>query len=157
MHNKPCCLFPAAVSVHAELSSSSADSNVSTERMVVTQLESLGPPGALPKEAELSNVKEQLKRHLQRLGIDWGQFAVRVSNSIESYFLCESDQQLYQLRQHYESGLMKDVLERIFSLLAGERVNVGRLRWTTQEYEKCRQQFSALASKPRSQQLQALP
>ena len=139
------------------LSPSPDETNESTENRIVTLLQSLGPPGTLPKEDELSNVKEQVRSHLQRLGIDWDQFTSRVSNSIESYFLCESEQQLSELREHYETGLMKAVLESIFSLLAGEQMHIGQLLWTTGEYQNSQQQFSALMSKSFSRQLPEFP
>ena len=155
MYKKICCLFSVAASVHAELSPSSAGaSNESTEKKVVTQLSSLGPPGAASEEDEdlagkeeaIANLKKQVNAELKKLGVKRHQFTLVPKKSIKSYFVCESEEQLHQLRIHYESGLLKDMLERIFSLLAGEQVNIG-LRWTAEEYRICQQQFSALMSK----------
>ena len=157
MHNELCCLFPAAVSIHVELRSSSADSNKSTENRLMIQLRSLGPPGTdnpaeeviSRKSEEILSLERQVNQELMRLGITTHQFTFVLKHSIISHFMSKSDEQLHQLREHYETGLMKAVLERIFSLLAGRQVDIGQLRWTTEEYQKCQQQFSAITSKPR--------
>ena len=120
------------------------------------QLRSLGPPGTEHQHEELAQKTQDLNKHLEKLGIKGVRFTVVQTNSIQSYFICESEEQLDELHEHYESGLMKDVLERIFSLLAGEQVNIS-LRWTTDEYQKSQQQFSALRSESLSQQSPDFP
>ena len=139
-------VFSVVASVHAELDPSSGESSESTENTIVTQLRSLGPPGTEREQKEIANKVTQLDTELGKLGLTIRQLVVAPTNSIKSYFICESDDLLHRLRGHYESGLMKNVLERIFSLLAGKEVKIARLRWTTEEYQKCQQQFSALSS-----------
>ena len=128
-------------------------------------MSSLGPPGTAAdkdediagKEEAIASLKTQVNKELERLGVKGYHFTLVPKKSIQSYFACESKDQLDQLHEHYQSGLMKSVLERIFSLLAGDQVNIGQLRWTTEEHQKCQQQFSALTGKFLSQQLTAFP
>ena len=119
----------------------------------MTQLRSLGPPGTEDKQEELAQKIQELDKELEKLGIEEYQLTLTKTKSIQSYFVCESEEQLHQLHEHYESGLMKDVLERICSLLNGEQVDIGQVQWATEDYQKCQQQFSAFTSKSPYQHL----
>ena len=110
----------------------------------MTQLQSLGPPGKQSeqdediagKEEAIASLERQVNTELERLGVTSHQFILVSKNSINSYFLCDSGELVHQLHGHYESGLMRDVLERIFNLLAGEKLNISRLQWITEEYQQ---------------------
>ena len=99
---------------------------------------------AAKKEA-IASLERQVNRELKRLGVTGCHFTLVQGSSINSYFLCESELQVRLLHGHYESGLMKDVLENIFSLLAGEKVNIYQHEWTTEKRPKCQQQFRQLS------------
>ena len=101
----------------------------SAEGRIVTALTSLGLPGTHSELDEVANTAKQVETHLKKVGIPWDCFKAYLANSINVCFTYESQDQLLELREHYESGKMKEVLQTIFSLLAGEDVNV-ELRWT---------------------------
>jgi hypothetical protein len=46
-----------------------------------------------------------------------------------------------QLRGHFVSGVMKNVLEKIFTLLANTDVVISHLRWDSKEYWQSMQQL----------------
>ena len=119
----------------------------SIENRIVAQLRSLGPPGTEQEQAEIAHKINGINSELEKLGVTIQQLVLVPKNSIKSYFICEFEEQLHQLRGHYESGLMREVLGRIFSLLAGEHVNISRLYWAMEEYYQCLKQFSALIGK----------
>ena len=140
------CSLSVAVPVDADLAPS-PDSPESIENKIVTQLRSLGPPGTEHQQEEIATKINGINGELEKLGVTIQQLVLAPKNSIKSYIICESEEQLRQLREHYESGLMKYVLERIFSLLAGQQVIIDHLWWRREEYQKCQQEFSELRSK----------
>ena len=68
------------------------------------------------------------------------------SESIECCFICSSVEQLMQLRRHFESGVVKNVLENIFTLLmdGDELIVINELKWNSKNYWEGVQQLSKL-------------
>jgi len=129
-----------AAVVHADLS---ADSDT-TEEIIVSQFELLRRQnrfgqeeervGQEPMPEEIKDDWVKIKKKLELLGFQVGDLVLRKVNSIAVYWISRSAQKLEELRYHYESGLMKSVLEKIFSLFAGENVDIRRLAWSSEEY-----------------------
>jgi hypothetical protein len=67
-------------------------------------------------------------------------------NSIGCYFICSREDDLIKLRERFESGVMKNVLEEIFTLLSSvsESVVIHCLRWDSDEYLRSIQQLREL-------------
>jgi hypothetical protein len=132
-------LTTVAAATHAVLNQPASGNIASAETKIVSLLKSLKMAKTAEEknqiEVELDSLQEELNNLLKELGVDNRRFALLTGNSIESYFICDSTEQLKALRGHYESGLMKTVLERIFSLLAGEKITIHEFKWPTEEYK----------------------
>jgi hypothetical protein len=102
------------------------------ERKIIKACRSLRDPN-LPEE-EKKKLRAELDQDLNQIGQSSRGVALS-EGSIKCFFVCQSVEQLKALREHYNSGLMKDVLERVFSLLAGESIALRDLKWTFSEYE----------------------
>jgi hypothetical protein len=125
-------LTAVAAVTHAVLNEPASGNTESAETKIVAFLKSL----EAAKSAEEENqIEMELNSLLQELGVNKCRFTLLTGNSIESYFICDSGEQLKELRGHYESGLMKAVLERIFTLLAKETITIRDLKWPTEEYD----------------------
>ena len=96
------------------------------------------------REERLKQLEAEVREKLQRLGIENYEVILRKKNSIAAYWLCRSVQKLEELRRHYESGLMKMILEEIFMLLAGENIHIQRLVWSSEDYIASLSQFGEL-------------
>ena len=98
-----------AVSVHAELkqtSSCSRPTEAAEEKIVYNFDLAADDPR-----------NEAVKKLLAELNIEHRDMRLVQSQSIECCFVCSSVEQLMQLRRHFESGVMKNVLQNIFTLL----------------------------------------
>ena len=133
------CFLSFTVDVHTNLSLPSSGNIGMVETRIVSRHQAIRTVG--DNESQGDSVVTALISYLSLLGIVRSLFSVRQSNSISSLFICESVEELRSLREHYESGLMKEVLQDIFSLLAGEPVEISRLEWTTEQYDHCLHQF----------------
>jgi formyltetrahydrofolate synthetase len=131
-------LIIAAAATYAVLNQPASGNTASAEMKIVSRVKSLKMAKTAEEEnqikMELGSLQEELNNLLKELGVDDRRFTLSTGNSIESYFICDSVEQLKALRGHYESGLMKTVLERIFTLLAGETITIHELKWPAEEY-----------------------
>jgi hypothetical protein len=95
-----------------------------------------------PESKELENALSQLVLS-GRLMIF---VSTNSSSSIGCYFLCLRKQGLKRLREHFESGVMKGVLRKVFTLLAdiGEPIVIRRLKWGSKKYLRSIQQLIVL-------------
>lgn len=135
-------LCQVAPSVRAELEPSSTGDVALTEDKIVSSFNSLRNT----RDNLLENREESLKELIGELGVDT-QLVLAKGNSISCFFICSSKEQLRQLRDHYGSGLMKQVLEKIFTLLANKdkAVVVRKLQWSSDfNYVKTEQRLDIL-------------
>ena len=139
-------LSVVAAVVHAELKQPSSDSVENTEVKIVSQMKSLIITENDPKKEEKETCLAQLETYIKPLGAMGRKLVLAMGESIRCYFICTYEEELQQLRQHYESGLMKKVLEKIFTLLADneETVFIRHLKWDFIEYSNCVQHLSNL-------------
>ena len=131
--------FTVAADVHADLSLPSSSNVDLVETKIVSYLRSSRT--ATDDQSQDGSSMTTLIRLLRRLGMNRRRFFARKVNSISSLFICESVEELQMLREHYKSGLMKEVLQAIFTALADEPVSISRLEWTTDQYDSCLQQL----------------
>jgi hypothetical protein len=87
---------------------------------------------------------EALKMYLAELNLE--HMLLVQSKSIECRFICSSVEQLMQLHRHFESGVMKNVLQNIFTLLINgdELIVINQLKWDPKNYWEGVQQLSPL-------------
>lgn len=72
--------------------------------------------------------------------------ALQKGNSIWCFIVCTREEQLQQLYGHYQSGLLKKVLDKIFALLAdksGESL-ISRLTWNLDDFNEKLQRLKQL-------------
>lgn len=66
-------------------------------------------------------ITDKMKELIAELGIAYSLFAVvKAYDGITCYFICASEKLLKQLHEHYASGHMQRILEKIFTLLVHE-------------------------------------
>lgn len=142
------CLVPAVV--HAELQQPSTDSAESMENNIISNLRSLcimtnDDPLKEEKEKILSKINI-LFAQLTGLDFDSSKLALVKGNSILCFFLCSSEKQIKQLWSYYMSGLMKHVLEKVFTLLVNndEAVVIRELQWELEECHRSVQRVNEL-------------
>ena len=125
-----------AVSVHAELKQPSSCSIEATEDKIVYNFHLAADD---PRN-------EALKKCLAELNLMPGDVHLVQSESIECCFICSSVEQLMQLHRHFESGVMKDVLQNIFTLLMNcdELIVINHLKWDSKNYWEGVQQLNPL-------------
>lgn len=125
-----------AVETHAEIEQTVEEDGSVIERRIVAMFEEL-------KRSAIREEKlEQLEAQLERIAMDSDQVSMS-SGSIYTIFICRSASELQQLRNHFESELLKEVLEQIFTLLAGinEHIFIKYYKWDQGMFNKCLQQL----------------
>ena len=125
-----------AVSVHAELKQPSSCSIEATEDKIVYNFHLAADD---PRN-------EALKKCLAELNLQPRDMHLVHSESIECFFICSSVEQLMQLYRHFESGVMKNVLQNIFTLLINgdELIVINQLKWISKDYREGVQQLNQL-------------
>lgn len=95
------------------------------------------------KTKQIQQKLKELQDQLLDSGCAISEFKLKKVKSIGSYFICRSLEQLYQLRRHYESGFLKDVLEEIFTVLSSsaERIHIVKVTWTDDNFRQCEKQL----------------
>ena len=90
--------------------------------------------------------KQALIKYLAELNSEPGDVHLVHSESIECFFICSSVEQLMQLYRHFESGVMKNVLQNIFTLLmdGDELIVINQLKLDSESYWEGVQQLSKL-------------
>ena len=132
------CVCQVAVSVHAELKQPSTISLEAMEDKIVSEYKI--------RLASDDPRNEALKKCLAELNLEPRDVHLVHSESIECCFICSSVEQLMQLRRHFESGVMKNVLQNIFTLLINddELIVINQLKWNSKNYGEGVQQLNKL-------------
>jgi hypothetical protein len=117
-------------SVHAELKQSSKEDKIVSEYKI--------------RLAADDPRNEQLQKYLRELNLEPPDVHLIHSQSIECCFVCSSVEHLMKLRINFESGAMKNVLQKIFTLLLNgdELIVIDDLKWDPENYSECVQQLS---------------
>jgi hypothetical protein len=113
------------------------------ERLIVERF--MAVLGNVPNE-ERENYYAQVTRHMNELrsrGIDL--IAANTQHSIGLFYLCRSLDALQHLYDLFTSGELKQIVERIFTVLLNEEksVVVDNLNWDSQDYVNGLQDFYA--------------
>ena len=85
--------------------------------------------------------QNRLRDRLSAVDVDLDQLAIQHGKSLRIIIIRSSVQQLELLREHYNSGVFKDVLEAVFILLSGRDVRISSVEWKEEQFEKCRRQL----------------
>jgi hypothetical protein len=140
--------FAGAFVPHATSVSQSSGDVKSAEENLVSQLKSLIHIDANdPEKTDKEILLAQMESSLNKLGVDISKWNLVPKNSIGCFFICNSSEELLQLRGHFDSGLMKDVLQEIFTLLSknGDQLVITELKLDHEEFDDCLQRLSQLS------------
>ena len=130
------------VGLDAELDELSVDDVRRTEDRVVSQWREVSAD-------EKHQMREQFDEILRPLGLKTRLLVVERDNSIALFFLCMTLSALMNLRDHWHSGQLRDIVQLLFTFLSGATPQVGvkRLSWSQPDYERRLEFFSSLQGK----------
>ena len=136
------CSVSATVGLDAELDESSIDDVMETEDRIVSQWGEIS-----------TDVKHQLRDRFDEILSDFGYesslIVIRRANSLALYFICMTLAAVMSLRDQWQTGQLKDILESLFTFLSGatETVFVKRLTWPLTDFERCVDVFNGVQGK----------
>jgi DNA-binding transcriptional ArsR family regulator len=138
-----CFYFQVAVKVDAELQRPTSHKIGNTVQRIVEKYQNsvdLFVENSISKGLENALSQLVLSGHLMIL------VSTSSSSYIRCYFICLRRQGLKRLREHFESGVMENLLNEVFTLLAdiNEPIVIHRLRWSSKEYLRSMQQLIEL-------------
>ena len=99
---------------------------------------------------EQHELRQQIDEILRPLGLQTRLVVVERANSLALYFLCMTLLAVTGLRDLWSRGQLRDVVQSLFTLLAGDDVHVYfiRLTWPAAEYRRCLQFFDSRQGAP---------
>lgn len=130
------------VVVHAELKEELQEYRESIEEQIESQYEAF-------RFAEEDPRLELMKKFKEKMGLDARCVlaALKKQQGIVCYFIVSSEGSLKQLRGHFESGVMKKWLKRIFMLLVSPDVVISHLKWDSEEYRQSMEQLISIKAR----------
>jgi len=97
---------------------------------------------------EQHELRERFDEILRPLGLQTRLVVVERANSIALYFFCMTLLAVTSLRDLWRSRNLRDIVELLFSFLAGTDLYVKKLTWPVTDYERCIQFFTSLQGEP---------
>ena len=131
------CTVSVVAGIDAELDEASVDSIIDTEDLIVA-----GCKKALLAE-EKGDLRKSINEILRPLGVHVRLLVTERDNSIALYFCCLMLSAVMSLRDQWNSGQLRDIVQTLFTFLAGsgQTVRVKRLSWPLTDYERCLRVF----------------
>jgi len=136
-----CVNVLAVVGVDAELGTLLARDVDQRENRIVSQW------GEISAD-EQHELRERVDEIFRPLGYETSLVAIRRANSIALYFICMTLAALMSLRDQWRTGQLRDIVQSLFTFLAGTTVSVKKLTWPLTDYDTCLQVFSSVKGKP---------
>jgi len=126
------CDVSAVVGVDAELDVRSVNDVSETENVIVSQWREV----SADEQLELRHTFDEI---LRPLGFKTRLLVMSRANSIALYFICLTLSAVMSLRDHWRTGQLDVIVQKLFTLLysASRKVGVKRLIWPVLEYEQC--------------------
>jgi len=131
------------VGVHAELDESSVDDVTQCEDRIVNQSRAFLPASS---RGQIRQGVDQLDEILRPLGLETELVILAHRNSIALYLICLTLSALMSLRDHWSTGQLRDIVQKLFTFLSGaaRTVYVKRLTLPLTDYERFINYFSPL-------------
>ena len=100
---------------------------------------------ALSAEAQ-SDVRGKVNEILRPYGLDGRLLVALPAKSIALYFGCLMLSAVMSLRDQWNSGQLRDIVQSLFTFLSGstQTVRVKRLSWPLTDYERCLRIFRCM-------------
>ena len=130
---------------HAVIEEPSSGSVEKTEDSIVSRKNSVSSTDKNnPQEESKKKLRAKLSETIKKLKSK--NFILRKRNSILCCFICTSEDELHLLKQHYDDGVLRSVLEQIFTILAKDEksIRIRHLHWDPNEYSNCLQRLRRL-------------
>ena len=127
------------VGVDAELDEDLVDDVSEAEDVIVSQWKEVSA-------SEKHEMRQGVNEILRPLGYETSLLVIRRANSIAMLFICLTLSAIMGLRDHWCSGLFRDIVNKLFTLLsrATLTVRVKRLVWPLTDFERCRRYFDRI-------------
>jgi len=124
----------------AQLDEEAVDNVGDTEDMIVA-----GYNEVLSAE-EKSDVREKVNEILRPYGSEVRLLVALPAKSIALYFGCLMLSAVMSLRDQWNSGQLRDIVQSLFTFLSGsaQTVRVKRLSWPLTDYERCLRVFRSM-------------
>ena len=142
------CDVSVVVVADAELEEWSVDDMSQAEDVIVSQWREVSAD-------ENHQMREQVNEILRPLGFETSLLVIRRANSLALFFICMSLSAVMSLRDQWRTRRLRDVVQKLFTILAGNtrpdgstrEVRVKRLTWPLTNYERCLEFFQSLQGK----------
>ena len=133
-----CVNVSAVVGVDAESSASPVD-----EDRIISQWREVSAD-------QRSQLREQIDDIVRPLGLQTRLVVLERANSIALCFICMTLLALTSLRDLWQTGKLRDIVQSLFTFLSGATrpVLVKRLTWPLTDYERCLEFFSSVEGNP---------
>ena len=137
------CNVTAVIGIDAELDELSVDDVNQYEDRIVSQSRDLLSAGSR------AEIQQELDEVLHRFGLQTRLVVVEKAHSLALYFICLTLFALTRLRNQWNSGQLRDIVQSVFTLLSGatREVRVKRLLWSQTDYERSEEFLSSLPGK----------
>jgi len=126
--------------VDAEIEETSFYNVIECEDIIVSQWREVSTD-------EKHELRKQVDEILSPLGFETSLLVIRRANSIALYFFCMTLLAVTSLRDLWRRRDLRDIIESLFTLLAGTGVFVKKLTWPVSDYDRCLQFFSSIRGK----------
>ena len=126
------CAVSVVVGVDAELDESQVDDVRQTEDRIVSQWREIS-------EDEKHQLRERVDEFVRPWGLETRLVVLVRADSIAVYFICLTLSALISMRDQWNSGQLRDIVQSLFTFLSGaaETVNIKRLTWPLSDYQRC--------------------
>jgi len=141
--NVQLCDVSVIVGVDAGLVESSVEKVVQCEDRIVSQSRALLPAGS---QDQIRQGLDDFNEILRPLGLETQLVVLSRANSIALFFLCMTLSAVMSLRDLWHTGLLRNIVQKLFTFFAGStrQVQVRRLTWPLTDYERCCEFFHSL-------------
>ena len=144
------CNVTAVIGIDAELDELSVNDAIQCEDRIVNQSRALLSPGSRDQIQHKVDELDELLR--ESFGLQTKLVVLERANSIALYFICMTLFALMKLRNQWNSGKLRDIVQSLFNFLsygryARRQVRVKRLLWSQSDYERSEEFLSSLLGK----------
>ena len=121
---------------------SSVDDAIQCEERIISQWRDVSAD-------EQSQLREKFDEILRPLGLQTRLVVVERANSIALYFICLTLSAVMGLRDQWQSGQLRVIVQLTFTFLSAaiQSVRVKRLTWPLTHYKRCLDFFSSVPSR----------
>jgi len=112
----------------------------------VSQSRALLPAGS---RGQIQHKVDELDELLRPLGLETQLVVLSRANSIALFFICMTLSAVMSLRDHWYTRRLRDIVQKLFTVLSGYELTVfvKRLTWPETDYKLCLEFFTSVQGK----------